>query len=111
MKKLDQLNFDNTFSRLPDIFHSCLNPTPLPHPYLVSFNASAAELINLDVTEVERADFTEYFIGNRLLLGSEPLSMLYAGHQFGYFVPQLGDGRAILLGEIKNSAGSIGIFN
>ncbi|MCX7194957.1 MAG: YdiU family protein, partial [Proteobacteria bacterium] len=105
MKKLDQLNFDNTFSRLPDIFHSRLNPTPLPHSYLVSFNASAAELINLDVTEVERADFTEYFIGNRLLPGSEPLSMLYAGHQFGYFVPQLGDGRAILLGEIQNSAG------
>ncbi len=105
MKKLDQLNFDNTFSRLPDIFHSRLNPTPLPHSYLVSFNASAAELINLDVAEVERADFTEYFIGNRLLPGSEPLSMLYAGHQFGYFVPQLGDGRAILLGEIQNSAG------
>jgi len=105
MKKLNQLNFDNTFSRLPDIFHSRQNPTPLPHPYVVSFNASVAELINLDVTEVERAEFTEYFIGNRLLSGSEPLSMLYAGHQFGYFVPQLGDGRAILLGEVKNNAG------
>ena len=105
MKKLDQLNFDNTFSRLPDVFHSRLNPTPLPNSYLVSFNARAAELLNLDVAEVERADFPEYFIGNRLLPGSEPLSMLYAGHQFGHFVPQLGDGRAILLGEIKNSAG------
>ncbi|WP_239189905.1 protein adenylyltransferase SelO [Candidatus Nitrotoga sp. HW29] len=105
MKKLEQLNFDNTFSRLPDVFHSRLNPTPLPNAYLVSFNASAAKLINLDVTEVERADFVEYFIGNRLLPGSEPLSMLYAGHQFGHFVPQLGDGRAILLGEIKNNDG------
>jgi uncharacterized protein YdiU (UPF0061 family) len=52
-----------------------------------------------------RADFAEYFIGNRLLPGSDPLAMLYAGHQFGHFVPQLGDGRAILLGEVKNRAG------
>lgn len=105
MKKLDQLNFDNTFSRLPDIFHRRQKPTPLPGSYLVSFNVRAASLIDLDVAEVERSDFTEYFIGNRLLSGSEPISMLYAGHQFGYFVPQLGDGRAILLGEIKNRRG------
>lgn len=105
MKKLDQLNFDNTFYRLPDIFYRRQDPAPLPGSYLVSFNESAAKLIDLDVAEVKRTDFTEYFIGNRLLPGSEPLSMLYAGHQFGYFVPQLGDGRAILLGEVKNSGG------
>ena len=105
MKKLDQLNFDNTFCRLPDIFYRRQNPTPLPGSYLVSFNESAAKLIDLDAAEAKRADFSEYFIGNRLLPGSEPMSMLYAGHQFGYFVPQLGDGRAILLGEIKNRAG------
>lgn len=105
MRKLEQLNFENTFVRLPDIFHSRLNPVPLPQPYLVSFNAQAAALIDLDVAEAGRTDFAEYFIGNRLLPGSEPLAMLYAGHQFGHFVPQLGDGRAILLGEIVNSAG------
>jgi uncharacterized protein YdiU (UPF0061 family) len=105
MKKLDQLNFQNTFARLPDTFHSRLHPTPLPEPYLVSFNANAAELIDLDADEAMRADFAEYFIGNRLLPGSDPLAMLYAGHQFGHFVPQLGDGRAILLGEVKNRAG------
>lgn len=105
MKKLDRLNFQNTFARLPDTFHSRLRPTPLPEPYLVSFNANAAELIDLDVGEAMRADFAEYFIGNRLLSGSDPLAMLYAGHQFGHFVPQLGDGRAILLGEVKNRAG------
>ena len=107
MHRLDQLNFENTFTRLPDTFHSRLNPTPLPEPYLVSFNANAASLIDLDSKEVLRADFAEYFIGNRLLPGSEPLSMLYAGHQFGQFVPQLGDGRAILLGEIRNSDGDL----
>ncbi|GAO37059.1 hypothetical protein SCT_2474 [Sulfuricella sp. T08] len=105
MKKLDQLNFQNTFAHLPETFHSRLHPTPLPEPYLVSFNANAAELIDLDPDEAMRADFAEYFIGNRLLPGSDPLAMLYAGHQFGHFVPQLGDGRAILLGEVKNRAG------
>ena len=107
MQKLHQLNFENTFAGLPDTFHTRLNPTPLPDPYLVSFNADAARLIDLDSHESARADFAEYFIGNRLLPGAEPLSMLYAGHQFGQFVPQLGDGRAILLGEIRNRAGEL----
>jgi len=107
MRKLDQLNFENTFARLPDSFHSRLHPTPLPAPYLVSFNANAAQLIDLDSAEISRADFAEHFTGNRLLPGSDPLSMLYAGHQFGHFVPQLGDGRAILLGEIRNRAGEL----
>ena len=107
MNKLEQLNFDNTFARLPDSFHSRLHPTPLPDPYLVSFNANAAGLIDLDSAEISRADFAEHFTGNRLLPGAEPLSMLYAGHQFGHFVPQLGDGRAILLGEIRNRDGEL----
>jgi hypothetical protein len=105
MRKLKQLNFDNSFARLPDNFYSFLNPTPLSQPYLVSFNPGAAKLIDLDADESRRSDFAEYFTGNSLLAGSKPLAMLYAGHQFGQFVPQLGDGRAILLGEIKNSAG------
>ena len=107
MQKLDRLNFDNSFARLPDSFHSRLSPTPLPDPYLVSFNANAACLIDLDGAESSRADFAEHFAGNRLPPGAEPLSMLYAGHQFGHFVPQLGDGRAILLGEIRNRAGEL----
>jgi uncharacterized protein YdiU (UPF0061 family) len=105
MKKLEHLGFDNTFARLPDAFHRRLLPPPLPEPYLVSFNANAAELIDLDADEAMRTDFAEYFIGNRLLPGSDPLAMLYAGYQFGHFVPQLGDGRAILLGEVKNRTG------
>ncbi|MGA7595231.1 MAG: YdiU family protein [Gallionella sp.] len=107
MNRLEQLNFDNTFASLPDSFHSRLSPTPLPDPYLVSFNADAAQLIDLDCAEAARADFAEHFTGNRLLHGAEPLSMLYAGHQFGHFVAQLGDGRAILLGEVRNRAGEL----
>jgi uncharacterized protein YdiU (UPF0061 family) len=107
MNRLEQLNFDNTFATLPDSFHSRLSPTPLPDPYLVSFNANAAQLIDLDSAEAARADFAEHFTGNRLLPGADPLSMLYAGHQFGHFVPQLGDGRAILLGEVRNRSGEL----
>jgi uncharacterized protein YdiU (UPF0061 family) len=107
MRKLEQLNFDNTFARLPDSFFSRLDPTPLAAPYLVSFNASAARLIDLDIEEASRADFPEHFSGNLMPRGSEPLSMLYAGHQFGRFVRQLGDGRAILLGEIRSDAGEL----
>jgi uncharacterized protein YdiU (UPF0061 family) len=107
MQKLHQLNFENTFVRLSDSFHSRLCPTPLPDPYLVSFNANAARLIDMDSAEISRADFAEHFTGNRILPGAEPLAMVYAGHQFGHFVPQLGDGRAILLGEIRNSAGEL----
>ena len=105
MNTLEQLNFDNSFARLSKDFHSRLTPTPLPEPYLVSFNAEAATLLDLSAEQAGRADFNEYFVGNRLLPGSEPLAALYAGHQFGHYVQQLGDGRAILLGEIKNRAG------
>jgi uncharacterized protein YdiU (UPF0061 family) len=105
MQKLETLNFHNTFGLLPDFYYTRLSPTPIPAPYLVSFNPDAAALIDLDPAEAKRPEFSEYFSGNRLLPGSEPLAMLYSGHQFGVYVPQLGDGRAILLGEVKTSGG------
>lgn len=105
MRKIHQLTFANRYARLPEHFYSRVRPTPLPAPYLVSFNASAAKLIDLDAAEAQRPDFAEHFSGNRLPPDAEPLAMLYAGHQFGQFVPQLGDGRAIMLGEIRNHAG------
>ncbi len=107
MLKLEQLKFENSYIHLPDCFYSRLNPTPLPSPYLVSFNENAAELIDLDCDEASREDFADHFVGNRLPPGAAPLSMLYAGHQFGHFVPQLGDGRAILLGEIRSYTGEL----
>jgi len=107
MRKLEQLNFENTYARHSDDFHTRLNPTPLPDPYLVSANPRAAQLIDLDHAEMSRADFAEHFCGNRIPPKAEPLAMLYAGHQFGHFVPQLGDGRAILLGEVRNHTGEL----
>ena len=105
MQKLETLNFDNTYARLPADFYSRLAPTAIADPYLVSFNADAARLIDLDPAEALRPEFSQYFGGARALPGAESLAMLYAGHQFGHFVPQLGDGRAILLGEVRNQAG------
>jgi len=105
MRTLETLTFDNTYARLPDAFRQRVDPTPVPAPYLVAFNPDAARLIDLDPAEAARPEFIEAFAGNRLLPGSEPVAMKYAGHQFGTYVPQLGDGRAILLGEARNGRG------
>jgi len=106
MSTLEDIRFDNTYARLPEVFYRRVKPTPLPSPYLVSFNADAAALVGLDPAEALRPEFAEYFSGNRLLPASEPLAAIYAGHQFGTYVPQLGDGRAILLGEALGAAGA-----
>ncbi|HEY1403580.1 MAG TPA: YdiU family protein, partial [Pyrinomonadaceae bacterium] len=106
MRKLNELPFDNTYARLPAAFYSKVSPTALIDPYLVSFNPAAAAVIDLDPREAERPEFVAYFGGGRTLPGAEPLAMLYAGHQFGSYVPQLGDGRAILLGEVRNARGA-----
>lgn len=105
MLNLDTLNFNNTYARLPEAFYSRVLPTAIPEPYLVSFNADAAGLIDLDPAVATAAQFLQYFSGASVPPGADPLAMLYAGHQFGHFVPQLGDGRAILLGEVRNTAG------
>lgn len=102
---LENLAFDNSYARLPPAFYAKLAPTALPEPYLVSFNPAAAALIELDPQQALRPEFLAYFSGAEILPGAEPLAMIYAGHQFGHYVPQLGDGRAILLGEIVNSQG------
>ena len=95
--------FDNRFARLPPAFYRKVEPTPLAAPYLVSISDDAAALLDLDPAETRSERFLNMLAGNLLPPGAEPLAMLYAGHQFGTFVPQLGDGRAILLGEIVNA--------
>jgi len=105
MTLLEDLKFNNTYQTLPSEFYRIVQPTVLPAPYLVSFNEQVAELIGLAASESARPEFVEYFGGNRVFADSTPISAIYAGHQFGSFVPQLGDGRAILLGEILNKNG------
>ncbi|MBI5316396.1 MAG: YdiU family protein [Nitrospirae bacterium] len=105
-RPLEELTFDNTYSRLLQAFYAKLNPTPFSSaPYLVSFNPATAALINLNPEEAARPEFAAVFGGGMLAPGMEPLAMLYSGHQFGVYVPQLGDGRAILLGEVRNERG------
>ena len=103
MSTLDSLAFDNRYARLPPAFYRRLEPTPLKAPYLVSVCNDAAALLDLDAAEIRSERFLNLLAGHLLPHGAEPLAMNYAGHQFGTFVPQLGDGRAILLGEIINS--------
>ncbi len=105
LRTLETLQFDNTFARLPEVFYAKVTPTPLMNPFLVSFNPDAAALIDLHPDEGKRPEFAGCFAGQYLLPGSEPLAMVYAGHQFGAYVSRLGDGRAILMGEVRNSRG------
>lgn len=109
LRRLDQLPFDNTFARLPDIFHSRLEPWPLTRPRLVAASAQVAELIGLHPDERHHPDFVACFSGNRVPAGAEPLAAVYSGHQFGVWAGQLGDGRAHLLGEVRTPNGSLEI--
>jgi uncharacterized protein YdiU (UPF0061 family) len=100
MSSMDNLSIGNSFAALPPAHYTALMPTPLPNPYLVCASASTAALIGLDFSEVETKSFIETFTGNRILDNSKPLSAVYSGHQFGVWAGQLGDGRAILLGDV-----------
>ncbi len=104
-RTLETLIFDNTYTRLPEDYYSRVAPMPLRRARLVAFNPAAAALLDLDPSEAARPDFVAYFNGEKALPGAEPLAALYAGHQFGVYVPQLGDGRALLLGEVRNARG------
>src|SRR5436309_9885258 len=105
LRTFETLQFDNTFARLPEVFYAKVMPTPLKNPCLVAFNPDAAALLDLDPEEAKRPEFAGCFAGHYLPSGTEPLAMVYAGHQFGAYVSRLGDGRAILLGEVRNGRG------
>ncbi|MEJ6580226.1 MAG: YdiU family protein [Akkermansiaceae bacterium] len=88
--------FQNTYAKLPEAFFTKATPTPVRDPQLIALNLPLAQRLGIDP-----ADLTVPVLsGNEIPAGAEPLSMAYAGHQFGGFSPQLGDGRAILLGEV-----------
>jgi uncharacterized protein YdiU (UPF0061 family) len=95
-----RLHFANTYARLPEHFYARVNPTPVGAPRLIKLNAELARTLGLDPDGLRSTEGVEILAGNRVAEGSEPLAMAYAGHQFGQFVPQLGDGRANLLGEV-----------
>ncbi|MBL8296779.1 MAG: YdiU family protein [Rhodanobacteraceae bacterium] len=85
--------------------YSPVLPTPVAAPRLLAYSADTAALLDLDRVDLESAAFAEVFAGNRLLPGMQPYAANYGGHQFGHWAGQLGDGRALSLGEIVNRAG------
>jgi len=99
--KQDFRFLESHFSSLPPSFYTRLRPTPLPSPYLICTNETLANQFGIDHdTSSAGAGFTEIFTGNLCVTGSEPLASVYSGHQFGIWAGQLGDGRAILLGDL-----------
>ncbi len=97
---LEQLPFEHSYAGLPAHFHARVAPTPVSKPRLVQLNRPLAHYLGLDPALLESEAGVAMLAGNRLPESALPLAMAYAGHQFGHFVPQLGDGRAVLLGEL-----------
>ena len=97
--------FDNSYARLPDRFFRSVQPMRSPDPRLIRVNHELAETLGLDADWLESPAGIAMLSGRTIVQGSEPIAQAYAGHQFGNFVPQLGDGRAVLLGEIVDRSG------
>ncbi len=97
--------FDNSYARLPERFYARLPPTPVAAPRLLKLNYALARQLGLDPDVLRSPEGVAILSGNRLAPGSQPIALAYAGHQFGGFSPQLGDGRAILLGEVIDRDG------
>ena len=95
----------STYADLPERFFARVKPTPVPMPRLLRFNEALAAELGLDLGDLHADALAQRFSGNVIAPGLEPIAMAYAGHQFGQFVPQLGDGRAILLGEAQDRGG------
>ncbi len=99
-RQVIRFGFDNTYARLPERFYARVNPIPVAAPSLVKLNLELARSLGLDPYALASEQGVQILAGNQIAEGSEPRALAYAGHQFGYFVPQLGDGRANLLGEL-----------
>jgi uncharacterized protein YdiU (UPF0061 family) len=97
--------FDNTYARLPERFYARVSPARVRDPRIVKVNLALADALGVDGAVLESAEGAEVLAGNAIPEGAEPIALAYAGHQFGSFVRQLGDGRAILLGEVVGKDG------
>lgn len=97
--------FDNTYARFPARFFASVSPTQVRAPRVVKINHALAGELGLDPDALASLEGAQMLAGNAVPVGAEPIALAYAGHQFGFFVPQLGDGRAILLGEVVTKDG------
>ncbi|MBL0338937.1 MAG: YdiU family protein [Rhodospirillaceae bacterium] len=102
------LIFDNRFATLPTDFIHQWQQRVAKSPFLIHLNQDMAEEIALNPQSTQDSDFPAYFSGNKNLLGSKPVAMVYSGHQFGVWAGQLGDGRALLLGQVRGKRTRMG---
>ena len=100
------ITFDNSFAQLPASFYTRQALQPVAKPDLIQTNQRLAEHLGIDPAWLRSNAATQVFAGNELLPGADPLATVYAGFQFGNWNPRLGDGRALLLGEILTQTGS-----
>ena len=98
--KLNELKLTNPYLELPAECYDRVAPSPLVKPYLIHANTDVAKILNIDESELQTEDFVKFLNGEHEVEGSDTFAMCYAGHQFGHFVPRLGDGRAINIGTI-----------
>jgi len=105
MNQTLEFHFDNTYANLSSKLSSQQFPEPVSNPELIAFNSKLAHQLGLNTEQLQSSDGLSVLAGNHIPNGSEPIAMAYAGHQFGHWVPQLGDGRAILLGEVLDKNG------
>jgi uncharacterized protein YdiU (UPF0061 family) len=97
--------FSNSYASLPEGFYARIDPVPVANPRLIKFNGSLASELGLEWCALDDGALASIFSGNSVPEGADPVATAYAGHQFGQFVPRLGDGRAILLGEVIDRDG------
>lgn len=100
-----QIPFDNSYARLPENFFKKVNPSAPPEPTLIRVNTELADIMGLDVDWLRSSDGLAMLSGQKLPNGADPIAMAYAGHQFGGWSPKLGDGRALLIGEVIGKDG------
>ncbi|MBT5219205.1 MAG: YdiU family protein [Woeseia sp.] len=100
------MNFDNSYARLPEEFHAAVEPGAVAAPSMLAWNHTLAAKLGLDSLAEDERELIQIFSGSVRPSGVQPIAMAYAGHQFGHFSPQLGDGRAALLGEIITDTGN-----
>lgn len=98
---MENITLTNKYLNLDPIFFTKVTPTPLKNPFMISYNTNLAKDIRIDLKTLDTKEFIDFINGNYLLKGSAPYAKAYSGHQFGYFVPNLGDGRAINYGKFN----------
>lgn len=96
------IQFDNSYRQLPERFYQQIDPTPVSSPALIAVNRDLAAQLKIDTEWLASEQGVAILAGNEIVPGSEPIASVYAGHQFGNWNPRLGDGRAVLLGEVQD---------